>query len=100
MKANWIRQQTKKQKKQIREDVGKELRKQTGDITRRLFKLFCLSLNEGYGFGKQRLMRVIDGVNERATGRETDEAFWKHVDDRMEQLGMMFQRENYDEMDR
>lgn len=100
MKANWRRPSSKKEKERLRGEVGKELRKQSGDLTRRLFKLFCIALNEEYGFGKFRLSKVIDVVNSRACDREQDEVFWKHVDDRMEQLGMMFQRENYEEMDR
>ena len=100
MKANWRRPSSKKEKERLRGEVGKELRKQSGDLTRRLFKLFCLALNQEYGFGRQRLLKATQTVNDLALNRETDEVFWKHVDDRMEQLGLMFQREDYEEMDR
>ena len=99
MKANWRRPASKAEKERIRGEVGKELRRQSGDLTRRTFKLFCLALNREYGFGQQRLLKVTQTVNDLALNRETDEVFWKHVDDRMEQLGLMFQREDYEEMD-
>ena len=100
MKANWRKPSSKAEKERLRVEIGKELRKQSGNLTRRLFKLFCLALNQEYGFGRQRLTKVTQTVNDLALNRETDEVFWKHVDDRMEQLGLMFKREDYEEMDR
>ena len=99
MKANYKRPVSKRERERVRDEVGKELRKQSGDLTRRIFKLFCLALNEKYGFGKDRLQNVIQTVNHFASERELDEVFWSHVDERMKQLGMDFQPENYHEMD-
>ena len=100
MTANFCRPSTKKEKERLRVEVEKELRKQSEDLTRRLVKLFCIALNQDYGFGQQRLLKVTQTVDDLSLNRETDEVFWKHVDDRMQQLGMMFQLEDYEEMDR
>lgn len=100
MKANYNRPASKRERERIRSEVGKELRKQSSDLTRRIFKLFCLALNDQHGFGKKRLQNVIKVVNYFALEREMDEVFWTHVDERMKQLGLEFQPENYEEMDR
>lgn len=89
-----------KQKQQVRELVREELRRQAGANMRRTFKLFCLCLNEKYGFGKDRLDRLIASVSELAEQHERDEVFWTHVDKRIEQIGVKFDRENYEEMEK
>lgn len=88
-----------KQKRQVRELVREELRRQAGANMRRTFKLFCLCLNEKYGFGKDRLDRLIASVSELAEQHERDEVFWTHVDQRIGQMGLTFDKENYEEMD-
>lgn len=91
---------TNKQRQMARELVKEELRKQAAGNMRRIFKLFCLCLNEEYGFGRGRLSNLIHGVSELATQYEKDEVFWTHVDKRMEQMSMEFQKEDYEEMDK
>ncbi len=89
----------KKQKAMARELVQEELERQGHDLMRRTFKLFCLCLNERYGFGKYRLSGVISAVSELSVQHERDEVFWAHVDKRMEQLEMDFAKEDYEEME-
>lgn len=92
---------TKKQKKIFQEYIKEEHRKQGEDVARRFFKLMCISLNDDFGFGKQRLEKVIRKINDLSLAHENDEAFWSHVDvATIDQIGIEFERENYNEMDR
>lgn len=100
MKANYSRPISKAMHNRVRTEVGKEIERQTKDLSRRLFKLFCIALNQEYGFGKDRLLKVIKTVNDLSSYRETDEVFWSHVDERVKQLGLQFQTEDYQQMDR
>ena len=93
-------QYTKKQKAAIRETVAEELRRQEQDNIRRIFKLLCASLHEEYGFGKVRCMRIIDRINKTAAAHEKDEVYWHHIDTLMEQLGIDFAKEDYEQVDR
>lgn len=43
----------------IRELVSKEHEKQKQDTTRRIMKIFCATLNEEFGFGKERLYKLV-----------------------------------------
>lgn len=54
----------KKQKQAVREYIKEELRVQQAGVTRRVFKLFCASLNKTYGLGKGRLAVVLNDVSE------------------------------------
>lgn len=100
MKARIPMQFTNKQKAAIRENVAQELRRQEQGNIRRVFKLLCASLHEEYGFGKIRCMRIIDRINKTAAEHEQDEVYWHHIDTLMEQLGIAFEREDYDKVDR
>lgn len=40
-------------------EIQKELEKQRDENVRRIFKLFCVALNQQYGFGKIRSARLI-----------------------------------------
>lgn len=100
MKARIPMQFTNKQKAAIREQVAEELKRQAQGNTRRIFKLLCASLHEEYGFGKVRLMRIIDRINKVAAEHETDEVYWTHIDMLMKQIGIAFATENYDEIER
>lgn len=90
----------KKFQKRIREEVKKEFQNQSSDMTRRVMKVFCIALNQEFGFGKERLMKLIAKVEEISTEREHDEVFWARVDRYVnEYIGMAFDKENYDRMD-
>lgn len=100
MKARIPMQFTNKQKAAIREGVAAELQRQGQDNIRRVFKLLCASLHAQYGFGRVRCMRIIDRINTTAAKHEQDEVYWKHIDTLMEQMGIPFQREDYEKVDR
>ncbi len=86
-------------KKQIRAKVEEEFKNQSNDMTMRNFKLFCVSLHQEFGFGKKRLMRLIDKVESIAREREQDEVFWSHVDNYCKHIGLDFPEEDYERMD-
>lgn len=89
----------KKMQERIRNEVKEEFTRQSNNMTRRHFKLFCVALNQEFGFGKDRLMRLIGKVEEIGTEREQDEVFWSHIDRYVKHLGLDFPDEDYDRMD-
>lgn len=97
---------SKKQRDEIKQyvfdEVQKYLQKEYEDCTRRLFKLMAVELNKKYGFGKKRLTDLFDACGERAIKeRQKDEIFWEHVDRVViDQIGLDFLKEDYNEMDR
>ena len=88
------------QKKVINEYTAEELKRQGADVMRRFFKLMCVTLHEQYGFGEERCTKVCTSISDLAEKHAEDEVFWAHVDQVMEQMGMEFVAENYEEMDR
>lgn len=89
----------RKTQDRIREEVANEYKKQGEELHRRNFKLICVALNEKFGFGKVRLTRLIDAVEELGKEREDDEVFWYHIDRYLNKMGMDFEKENYEVMD-
>ena len=89
-----------KMQERIRNEVVEHFKEQSNEMTRRIMKIFCVALNQEYGFGKDRLMKLIAKVEELSTEREQDEVFWSHVDRYVnEHIGMAFDEENYERMD-
>lgn len=84
---------TKQQKKAINQVLQHELERQQKMVMRRFFKIMCVSLNEDFGFGKDRLMRLISRISDVSAEHANDEIYWVHVDRRMEQLGLEFSKE-------
>lgn len=69
-------------------------------LMRRCFKTLAVALNEKYGFGHDRLIKLLDCSMDIAKLRNTDEIYWKHIDDVViKQIGLEFDRENYDDLD-
>ena len=100
MKARIKPQFNKKQKAAIRDAVAEEMRKQGESSIRRMMKLMCVSLNEDFGFGAGRLSRVIECISELSEEYENDEVYWEHVDKRLAQIGIPFDPEDYQQMER
>ena len=90
----------KKQKAAIRDAVAEEHRKQGEAGIRRMMKLMCVSLNEDFGFGAGRLSRVIECISELSAQHDHDEVYWEHVDKRLAQIGIPFDPEDYEFMER
>ena len=91
---------TNRQKKVVAEFLKEEQQKQNKGAVRRLFKIMCVSLNDDFGFGAERLGRLINKISTLSEEHATDEVFWQHIDRRLEQMGVPFQREDYNEVDR
>lgn len=83
-----------------KERVAEYYEKQGEEITRRNFKLFCLALHNDFGFGGQRLARLIMAVSKLIEKSKTDEVFWYHTDKELKQVGLDFPNEDYEVMDK
>ena len=81
---------SKRQKEAIEELVAEELKKQSEGSARRLLKLMCVSLNK----------QLAQEINELSASHAQDEVFWHHVDKTLNQIGMDFLPEDYEEFDR
>ena len=61
--------------------------------------LVCIALHEQYGFGRERLYRLIEKISELSTSRMNDPVYWQHNDKFLtETLKMAWDIENYEEM--
>lgn len=83
-----------------KERVAEYYEKQGEEITRRNFKLFCLALHIVFGFGGQRLAKLIMTVTELIEKSKTDEVFWFHTDRELRAIGLDFPNEDYEVMDK
>lgn len=100
MKARLPHRVTKRQEGVIREKVKDEYQRQGQEMSRRIFKLFCVALNKQFGFGKYRLSRLLCEVGALSDEKQRDDVFWSHIDRVViEQIGIEFPRENYDNLD-
>lgn len=82
-----------------RENVAEWLKKNEAALIRRALKIVCVSLNEGFGYGAQRLSKLVDAVNKTTKEQDDNPVFWTMIDRRLEQIGIPFERENYDELE-
>lgn len=94
MKA--IRQITKSEKDRInqfaRQNVADWLKKNEQALTRRVLKIVCVSLNEEFGYGAERLSRLVNSVNRTTDEWHDNPCFWTMVDRRLEQIGIPFEK--------
>lgn len=90
-----------KTKRKVRQEVAKEYERQGQASVRRIYKLMCAVYNELYGHGKGRCMRAISRISELSDKHKDDEVFWAHIDRVViDQMGIEFEREDYELMDR
>jgi hypothetical protein len=93
----------KKVKQRLQEqakiEVQAEYERQGQDIARRQIKLWLIVMNEVHKHGKKRSLKSLERFSELSSGRTDDEVFWYHIDERLEQMGFDFPRENYETMD-
>ena len=83
----------------IKEEVKAEYDRQGQELSRRHIKLFCVALNEEFGFGKERLLKFIKKYGDLSAERKEDEVFWTHIDRHLESIGLDFPKEDYEVMD-
>ena len=89
----------KKTKQRINDEVKAEYDRQGQELSRRHIKLVCVALNEHFGFGKDRLLRLVEAYGNLGAERKDDEVFWSHIDRYLERIGLDFPKENYETMD-
>jgi hypothetical protein len=89
----------KKTKQKISQEVKAEYDRQGQELSRRHIKLFCIALNENFGFGKDRLIKLVQAYGDLGAERQDDEIFWTHIDRKLEQMGLDFPKEDYEAMD-
>ena len=89
----------KKTRQRINDEVKAEFDRQGQELSRRHIKLFCVALNEEFGFGKDRLLRLIQKYGDLGAERKDDEIFWSHIDRYLERIGLDFPKEDYEVMD-
>lgn len=66
---------------------------------RRMLKLACIALHEEYGFGRERLYKLVEKIAEISNSRMDDPVYWQHNDKFLtETLKMAWDIENYEEM--
>ena len=82
----------------MRTRLIEEQEKLMKNVIRRFLKIICVTLNEEFGFGSQRLARLILQFADIAEVFPTDEEYWYHIDERLKQLGLEFEDEDYDEL--
>lgn len=90
---------TSKQKADIEAYAKEVAHREDQDNARRFLKIVCVALNNVYGFGHQRLLRLIAEIERISAERDDDPVFWCHIDrDVIEFRALPFQREDYDRL--
>ena len=89
----------RKTKERINLEVKAEYDRQGQDLSRRHIKLICVALNEHFGFGKDRLLKLVQAYGDLSAERKDDEVFWSHIDRYLERIGLDFPKEDYEVMD-
>lgn len=90
---------SKKQQKDIQAYCDNEVKRKEIDSSRRMIKIFCVALNETFGFGASRLLKVINKITELSQRRDDDPVFWYRIDRDLRQMGLEFEPEDYDLVD-
>lgn len=89
----------RKTKERINLEVKAEYDRQGEELSRRHIKLICVALNEHFGFGKDRLLKLVQAYGDLGAERKDDEIFWSHIDRYLERIGLDFPKEDYEVMD-
>ena len=74
------RQFSKKVKHKLAEAADEYVRGRQARIIQRVMKAFCYVLNRKYKFGHDKLLNVMNEVDNLVDQHEQDEAFWEHLD--------------------
>lgn len=70
----------------------------TIDLTRRILKTLCRVLYTEFGWGRIRLIRLINAFTKCMDDSDTDEVYWEHTDRIViDQLGLDFGKRDYTE---
>ena len=64
----------------LKRGIEREIRKEQNEATRRMIKVFLVTLNTNFNFGKKRLEKVMDDFYKLLLEGRKDEIFWEHID--------------------
>lgn len=68
------------------------------DLTRRILKTFVYVMYNEFGWGRTRLIRLINAFTRRMEESDTDEVYWEHTDRVvMDHLKIDFKTRDYTE---
>lgn len=79
--------------------VAEWLKKNEEHIVRRKLKIVCIALNDEFGFGAKRLAKLIFAINRISKEWDDNPCYWTMVDRRLAQMGLPFEKENYNELE-
>ena len=101
MKAR-IPQLSNRQRKLAQQEIDKiweeTEQKKYEDLTRRILKTFIYVMYMEFGWGRVRLIRLVNAFTKRMEESDKDEVFWEHTDRVvMDHLGLDFKKRDYTE---
>ena len=90
---------SKKEKANIEAYVQEFNQNEAVNMSRRLLKIVCVALNQRFGFGHDRLLRLLGEIDNLAEQQKEDLIFWYHMDKEcIKCLKLPFEPEDYDKM--
>lgn len=95
---------TNKQQKEINEYMAQRAmniyNEEATGLIRRCYKTFAVALHQKYGFGRNRLLQLMDELKDISKLRKSDDVFWKHMDDIIiNEIKLDFDREKYEDLE-
>lgn len=93
-----------KEKKELNEYMAQRAKKiydeEATGLVRRCYKTFAVALHQKYGFGRNRLLKLMEELSDISKLRDIDDVFWKHLDDIIiNEIKLDFEREDYKELE-
>lgn len=79
--------------------VDEYIQEESHNMSRRLFKLVAVALNELYSFGAERNLKLSQRVGNLIIEHQDDEIFWQHVDRFCDQMKLGYEHEDYERME-
>ena len=90
---------SKKEKANIESYVQEFNQNEAVNMSRRLLKIVCVALNQRFGFGHDRLLRLLGEIDSLAEQQKEDLIFWYHMDkETIQYLNLPFEEEDYEKM--
>ncbi|WP_042435924.1 hypothetical protein [Faecalispora jeddahensis] len=80
--------------------IDEYIQQESHNMSRRLFKLVAVALNELYGFGAKRNLKLSQRVGNLIIEHQDDEIFWQHVDQFCDQMKLGYEHEDYERMEK
>lgn len=93
-----------KDKKELNEYMAQRAKKiydeEATGLVRRCYKTFAVVLHQKHGFGRNRLLKLMEELSDISKLRNIDDVFWKHLDDIIiNEIKLDFEREDYKDLE-